>query len=88
MTTIQDKLQGSMVALVTPMHSNGDVDWQSLANLIDWQIEQGTDVLVSVGTTGESATLSMQEHADVIEASGGAYSCYRRHRRQQHCRSH
>ena len=67
MTTIQDKLQGSMVALVTPMHSNGDVDWQSLANLIDWQIEQGTDVLVSVGTTGESATLSMQEHADVIE---------------------
>ncbi|EBV7178847.1 4-hydroxy-tetrahydrodipicolinate synthase, partial [Salmonella enterica subsp. enterica serovar Thompson] len=54
MTPILDKLQGSMVALITPMHSNGDVDWQSLANLIDWQIEQGTDVLVSVGTTGES----------------------------------
>ena len=67
MTPILDKLQGSMVALITPMHSNGDVDWQSLANLIDWQIEQGTDVLVSVGTTGESATLSMQEHVDVIE---------------------
>ncbi|GGL92884.1 4-hydroxy-tetrahydrodipicolinate synthase [Streptomyces cinereus] len=67
MTPILEKLQGSMVALITPMHSNGDVDWQSLANLIDWQIEQGTDVLVSVGTTGESATLSMQEHVDVIE---------------------
>ena len=67
MTPILDKLQGSMVALITPMHSNGDVDWQSLANLIDWQIEQDTDVLVSVGTTGESATLSMQEHVDVIE---------------------
>lgn len=67
MTPILDKLQGSMVALITPMHSNGEVDWQSLANLIDWQIEQGTDVLVSVGTTGESATLSMQEHVDVIE---------------------
>lgn len=67
MTPIQEKLQGSMVALVTPMHSNGEVDWQSLANLIDWQIEQGTHCLVAVGTTGESATLSMQEHMDVID---------------------
>lgn len=65
--SILDKLQGSMTALVTPMHSNGDVDFQSLANLIDWQIEQGTDVLVAVGTTGESATLSVREHVDVIE---------------------
>lgn len=65
--TIQDRLQGSMTALVTPMLSNGEVDWQSLANLIDWQIEQGTDVIVAVGTTGESATLSMTEHADVME---------------------
>ncbi|WP_019519237.1 4-hydroxy-tetrahydrodipicolinate synthase [Faucicola boevrei] len=69
MTTIQDRLQGSMTAIVTPMHSYGEVDWQSLANLIDWQIEQGTDVLVTVGTTGESATLSMQEHADVMAFS-------------------
>ena len=38
MTPILDKLQGSMVALITPMHSNGDVDWQSLANLIDWPV--------------------------------------------------
>lgn len=62
-----DRLYGSMTALVTPMHSNGEVDFQALANLIDWQIEQGTNVLVAVGTTGESATLSMKEHADVID---------------------
>lgn len=66
MSTIQERLQGSMVALVTPMHTNGDVDWQSLANMIDWQIDEGTNAIVAVGTTGESATLSMQEHADVI----------------------
>lgn len=67
MTPFQQKLQGSMVALITPMHANGDVDYQSLANLIDWQIEQGTNSIVAVGTTGESATLSMTEHVDVIE---------------------
>ncbi|WP_296402146.1 4-hydroxy-tetrahydrodipicolinate synthase [Psychrobacter sp.] len=62
----KSKLQGSMVALVTPMLANGDVDYPRLANLIDWQIEQGTDCLIAVGTTGESATLSMKEHSDVI----------------------
>lgn len=67
MTPFQQKLQGSMVALITPMHANGDVDYQSLANLIDWQIEQGTNSIVAVGTTGESATLSMTEHVDVLE---------------------
>ena len=60
------RLQGSMVALVTPMHPDGNVDYKRLADLIDWQIEQGTHSLVAVGTTGESATLSMQEHSDVI----------------------
>lgn len=63
---IKSQLQGSMVALVTPMHPNGDVDYKRLSDLIDWQIEQGTHCLVAVGTTGESATLSMQEHSDVI----------------------
>lgn len=63
------QLQGSMVALVTPMLANGDVDYPRLADLIDWQIEQGTHCLVAVGTTGESATLSMQEHSDVIHFS-------------------
>ncbi|MBP2279503.1 4-hydroxy-tetrahydrodipicolinate synthase [Psychrobacter sp. PL19] len=63
---IKIQLQGSMVALVTPMHPDGTVDYKHLADLIDWQIEQGTHCLVAVGTTGESATLSMQEHSDVI----------------------
>ncbi len=63
---IKTRLQGSMVALVTPMHPDGTVDYKRLAKLIDWQIEQGTHCLVAVGTTGESATLSMQEHSDVI----------------------
>ncbi|WP_350655650.1 4-hydroxy-tetrahydrodipicolinate synthase [Psychrobacter sp. S1-30-MNA-CIBAN-0213] len=64
---IKTRLQGSMVALVTPMHPDGKVDYKRLADLIDWQIEQGTHCLVAVGTTGESATLSMQEHSDVIQ---------------------
>lgn len=63
---IKTRLQGSMVALVTPMHPDGTVDYKRLADLIDWQIEQGTHCLVAVGTTGESATVSLQEHSDVI----------------------
>ena len=63
---IKTQLQGSMVALVTPMHPDGKVDYKRLADLIDWQIEQGTHCLVAVGTTGESATLSVPEHSEVI----------------------
>lgn len=63
---IKTRLQGSMVALVTPMHPDGKVDYKRLADLIDWQIEQGTHCLVAVGTTGESATLSVPEHSEVI----------------------
>lgn len=63
---IKTQLQGSMVALVTPMHPDGTIDYKRLATLIDWQIEQGTHCLIAVGTTGESATLSMQEHSEVI----------------------
>ena len=59
-------LQGSLVALVTPMFPNGDVDYVSLERLIDWHIEEGTDGIVSVGTTGESATLNLKEHIEVI----------------------
>ena len=59
-------LQGSLVALVTPMLPNGDVDYICLENLIDWHIDQGTDGIVSVGTTGESATLNVKEHLEVI----------------------
>ena len=58
--------QGSMVALATPMIEDGSVDQESLRRLVDWHIEQGTDAIVAVGTTGESATLDEQEHCRVI----------------------
>lgn len=64
---IKDKLRGVITALVTPMLPNGDVDYARLGALIDWQIAEGIDALVAAGTTGEPATLSMQEHAEVIE---------------------
>ena len=59
-------LSGSMVAMVTPMNEDGSVDWDSLKRLVDHHVEQGTDAIVSVGTTGESATLSHDEHTEVI----------------------
>ena len=55
-----------MVALVTPMQIDGSVDYQSLANLVEFHIENNTSAIVSMGTTGESATLNMDEHCDVI----------------------
>ena len=61
-------ITGSMVALVTPMLEDGSLDWQGLGNLIDWHIESGTDAIVAVGTTGESATLDMDEHCEVIRS--------------------
>jgi len=60
-------LHGSLVALVTPMSPNGDVDYASLENLIEWHIANGTNGIVSVGTTGESSTLNPVEHLDVID---------------------
>ena len=60
-------LQGSLVALVTPLDQSGQVDFASLKNLIDWHITQGTNGIVSVGTTGESATLNINEHINVID---------------------
>jgi len=60
-------LKGSIVALVTPMKKNGDIDFLSLDKLIEWHISNGTNAIVSVGTTGESATLSVKEHLKVIE---------------------
>ncbi|WHI48618.1 4-hydroxy-tetrahydrodipicolinate synthase [Microbulbifer sp. JMSA004] len=59
-------LTGSMVALATPMYADGSPDWDSLHNLVEWHIEQGTRALVAVGTTGESATLDFNEHIEVI----------------------
>jgi len=65
----QDNLElgGSMVAIVTPMHADGSVDWDSFEKLIDWHIAEGTDGIVAVGTTGESSTLGFREHDEVIE---------------------
>jgi 4-hydroxy-tetrahydrodipicolinate synthase len=60
-------IQGSLVAIVTPMFEDGSLDWAALDQLVDWHIAQGTHGLVAVGTTGESATLDVDEHAQVIE---------------------
>ena len=59
-------LTGSMVAMVTPMGNDGSVDWEGLERLVNQHVEQGTDAIVSVGTTGESATLDHHEHIEVI----------------------
>ena len=63
----QVDLKGSLVALVTPMKSTGEVDDGALDALIDWHLESGTHGVVPVGTTGESATLNVREHLHVIE---------------------
>lgn len=60
-------IQGSIVALVTPMDESGAVDKDSLKKLVEYHIEQGTDAIVAVGTTGESATLDENEHCEVIK---------------------
>src|SRR5690606_6244533 len=59
-------IQGSMVALVTPMNPDNTLDWESLSRLVDWHLESGTHAIVAVGTTGESATLDVDEHLEVI----------------------
>jgi len=58
---------GSIVALITPFTSSGDVDWKAFDSLVEWQIAEGTDGLVPVGTTGESPTLTHEEHKKVVE---------------------
>jgi len=59
-------ITGSIVALVTPMQASGEIDWASLEALIAWHIDSGTKAIVSVGTTGESATLGFEEHKKVV----------------------
>ena len=61
--------KGSMVAIVTPMNEDGSLDHISLENLIEFHIENKTDVIISVGTTGESATLDFDEHSEVIKST-------------------
>lgn len=60
-------IRGSIVALVTPMLDGGEVDYATLAQLVEWHIAEGTNAIVAVGTTGESATLSVDEHCAVIK---------------------
>jgi 4-hydroxy-tetrahydrodipicolinate synthase len=59
-------IKGSIVAIVTPMHADGSLDYPGLRKLIDWHIAEGTDGIVIVGTTGESATVSVEEHCELI----------------------
>ncbi len=58
--------KGAGVAIVTPMKENGEVNYESMAKLVDFQIENGTDAIIVCGTTGESSTLTHEEHLDVI----------------------
>ncbi len=60
-------IQGSMVALITPMNTDNSLDWVNLHKLVDWHLEQGTHAIVVVGTTGESATLNVAEHLEVVK---------------------
>ena len=62
-------LVGSIVALVTPMHEDGSVDYPALRRLIDWHITEGTDCIGVVGTTGESPTVSMEENCEIIRVA-------------------
>ena len=67
MTQQAQIIQGSIVAIVTPMFEDGRVDWKGLEKLVEWHIAQGTNSIVAVGTTGEASTLSMTEHTEVIK---------------------
>lgn len=67
MTQQAQTIQGSIVAIVTPMFEDGSVDWKGLEKLVEWHIAQGTNSIVAVGTTGEASTLSMKEHTQVIK---------------------
>ena len=62
-------ITGSIVALVTPMHEDGSVDYPALRKLIDWHIAEGTDCIGVVGTTGESPTVNVEEHCEIIRVS-------------------
>ncbi|MCE2867460.1 MAG: 4-hydroxy-tetrahydrodipicolinate synthase [Burkholderiaceae bacterium] len=62
-------IQGSIVAIVTPMFEDGSLDFQSLKALLDWHIAEGTDAIVIVGTTGESPTVTVEEHCELIKVA-------------------
>ena len=62
-------ITGSIVALITPMHEDGSVDYDTLRSLMDWHIAEGTDCIGVVGTTGESPTVSVEEHCEIIRVA-------------------
>ncbi len=62
-------IQGSIVALITPMHPDGSLDLEAYRRLIDWHVAEGTDAIVAVGTTGESPTVSVEEHCTLIRVA-------------------
>jgi len=69
MTTASRPIQGSIPALITPMLDNGNVDYPTLRKLIDWHVAEGTDALVIVGTSGESPTVNVEEHQEILRVS-------------------
>ena len=69
MSTSFSPIRGSIVALATPMHEDGSVDYPCLRRLIDWHIAEGTDCIGVVGTTGESPTVTVDEHCEIIRVS-------------------
>lgn len=69
MTSSSVALTGSIVALITPMHEDGSVDYPALRKLIDWHVAEGTDCIGVVGTTGESPTVNVEEHCEIIRVS-------------------
>ena len=69
MTTATPSIKGSIPALITPMLANGQVDYPTLRKLIDWHVAEGTDAIVVVGTSGESPTVNVEEHCEIIRVS-------------------
>ena len=69
MTRSSPPLRGSIVALVTPMHEDGSVDYPALRRLVDWHVAEGTDCIGVVGTTGESPTVDVDEHCQIIQVA-------------------
>ncbi len=66
---MKNPITGSIVALITPMHADGSVDYDALRKLIDWQIAEGTHCIGVVGTTGESPTVDVEEHREIIRVT-------------------
>ena len=64
---MKDTFNGSMVALITPMNADFSLDWDALHKLVEWHIQEGTSSIVAVGTTGESATLNLKDHIEVVK---------------------